>query len=355
MTIKQITLFPKTFRLRNPYTIAYDSIAAAPNLLVRIETSSGLIGWGNAAPDAQVTGETIAMTEASLTTEIIPALLGHKALALSANHQLLQQQVASAPAACAAIDMALYDLLGKSVNLPLYKLLGWARPKILISVTVGITTVEESVRQAREFIKAGFRVLKIKTGVNWEEDVERIQTIRADVGAAIALRIDANQGYTAEQAVEFSRRAESCQIEFIEQPTPAKNITALQAVRAASKIPIMADESARTSNDVFTLATWGAVDMVNLKLMKTGGITNTMQAIAVAAAGKLPVMLGCNDESRISLAAAVHLACALNGVQYADLDGAFDIVDEVAASGFELEDGYLIPSNRPGLGVEVDR
>ena len=353
MTIKQIELFPKTFRLRNPYTIAYDSIATAPNLLVRIETSNGLIGWGNAAPDAHVTGETLAMTEASLSTAIIPALLGREALALSAIHQTLQQYAATAPAACAAIDIALHDLLGKFVSLPLYKLLGWARPKILTSITIGIATIAESVRQAREFINAGFRVLKIKTGVNWQEDAERIHAIRASIGAAIALRIDANQGYNAEQAVEFSRHVASCQIEFIEQPTPAKNLAALKAVRASSKIPIMADESALSSNDVLTLAASGAVDMVNLKLMKTGGITSTTHATAVAAAGKMPVMLGCNDESRISLAAAVHLACALGNVQYADLDGAFDIVEDVAAGGFELRDGYLIPSDQSGLGVDV--
>lgn len=353
MTIVQIDLFSKTFQLRNPYTIAYDSIATAPNLLVRIETSNGLIGWGNAAPDSHVTGETITMAEASLSTTIIPALLGREALALSAIHKILQQHGSQAPAACAAIDMALYDLLGKSVNLPLYKLLGWARPQILTSITIGITTIEESVRQAREFIKAGFHALKIKTGVDWQEDVERIKAIRAVAGAAIALRIDANQGYTAEQTVEFSRRVECCQIEFIEQPTPAKNITALKVVRASSKIPIMADESVLSSTEVLALAANGAVDMVNLKLMKTGGVISTMQATAVAATGKMPVMLGCNDESRISIAAAVHLACALNGVQYADLDGAFDIVDDIAAGGFELRNGYLLPSDRPGLGVEV--
>lgn len=353
MTIKRIDLFAKTFQLRNPYTIAYDSITAAPNLLVRIETDNGLIGWGNAAPDAFVTGETIAQAEALLTTTIMPALFGREARALSAHHEFLQQHAAQIPAACAAIDTALYDLFGKSVNLPLYKLLGWARPKILTSITIGIAAVTESVRQARELVRAGFRALKIKTGANWEEDAERIRAIRAAIGPTFALRIDANQGYTAEQALAFCRRVAGERLEFVEQPTAAKNIAALKAVRDSAQIPIMADESALTSNDVLTLAASGAVDMINLKLMKTGGITSTMQATAVAAAGKMPVMLGCNDESRISIAAGVHLACALGGVHYADLDGAFDLVDDVAAGGFVLQDSYLIPSDQPGLGVDV--
>jgi len=350
MIITRIDLFSKIFQLRNPYIIAYDSIATAQNLILRIETKNGLVGWGNAAPDPHVTGETIEMTAEILSTELIPAIIGREARSLARIHEILQQKV---PAARAAIDMALYDLFGQYVKLPLYQLLGWARPKILTSITIGITTIAESVRQALELVRAGFLVLKIKTGLDWQEDAERVKAIRAAVGSSIALRVDANQGYTVQQAVEFSRRIENCQIEFIEQPTPAKNLADLKNVRDLSKIPIMADESALSANEVLHLAANGIVDMVNLKLMKTGGITNTMQAAAVAATGKLPVMLGCNDESRISIAAAVHLACALPGVQYADLDGAFDIIDDVASGGFELKDGHLIPDNKPGLGVEV--
>jgi len=354
MIITRIDLFPKTFRLKNPYAIAYDAIATAQNLIVRIETQNGFIGWGNAAPDPHVTGETIEMTGEILSNELIPAIVGREARSLARIHEILQQKAPQAPAARAAIDMAVYDLFGQHVKLPLYQLLGWARPQILTSITIGISAVEESVRLAREFVRAGFLVLKIKTGLDWQEDAERVKAIRAAVGSSIALRVDANQGYTAQQAVEFSRRIEHGQIEFIEQPTPAKSLADLKAVRELSKIPIMADESALAANEVLRLAANGMVDMVNLKLMKTGGMTGTMQATAVAATGKLPVMLGCNDESRISIAAAVHLACALGGVQYADLDGAFDIIDDVATGGFQLKDGYLIPSDKPGLGVEVN-
>jgi L-alanine-DL-glutamate epimerase-like enolase superfamily enzyme len=353
MIITQINIFPQIFRLRNPYLIAYDSIATAQNLLVGIETNNGFVGWGNAAPDPHVTGETIEMAGEILSNELIPAMVGRETRSLARIHELLQQKALPAPAACAAIDMAVYDLFGQYVKLPLYQLLGWARPKILTSITIGITTIEESVRLAREFTRAGFLALKIKTGLDWQEDAERITAIRAAVGLSIALRIDANQGYTAPQAMEFSRRVENCQIEFIEQPVPAKNLAALKSVRDLSKIPIMADESALSANDVLHLAADTIVDMVNLKLMKTGGMTGTMQATAVAATAQLPVMLGCNDESRISIAAAVHLACALPGVQYADLDGAFDIIDDVATGGYELKDGYLIPSDKAGLGVEV--
>jgi len=353
MIISQVNLFPITFKLKNSFTIAYDSYDTALNLIVRLETKSGMVGWGNAAPDPHVTGETVEMAKEVLSAEIIPAVVGRDARALAEIYDINQQNAPQAPAARAAIDMALYDLLGQRAGLPLYQLLGFARPQILTSMTLGIASIEESVQQAQEFVKAGFRALKIKTGLDWEEDVERVKAIRAAAGSEIALRVDANQGYNVQQALDFIRSVESCRIEFLEQPTPAKNLNDLKLVRASSKIPIMADESALFPEDVFNLAAHGFADMVNLKLMKTGGITGAMQATAVAAAGKLPVMLGCNDESRISIAAAVHVACALPGVQYADLDGAFDIVDDVASGGFTVQDGFLVPSEMPGLGMKV--
>jgi len=353
MTITQIDTFPVTFKLKNPFTIAYATYEITQNLIVRIETKNGLVGWGNAAPDPHVTGETVEITQEVLSKELIPAIIGRDARALAEIYELGRQKASHAPAARAAIDMAVYDLFGQHVKLPLHQLFGLARPKILTSITLGIASIEESVRQAREYLQEGFRVLKIKTGLDWKEDVERVKAIRGAVGSEIALRVDANQGYTVRQALDFIQGVKDCRTEFIEQPTPAKNLDDLKIVREASSIPIMADESALSAEDVFNLAANGIADMVNLKLMKTGGITSAMQATAVAATGKLPVMLGCNDESRLSIAAAVHLACALVAVQYADLDGALDIVDDVAIGGFTFRDGYLIPSDKPGLGVIV--
>jgi L-alanine-DL-glutamate epimerase-like enolase superfamily enzyme len=354
MTITKIDIYPVTFKLKNPYAIAYDSYDNAANVIVRLETASGLVGWGNAAPDAHVTGENIEQTKEILTTSIVPALNGRDTRNIAEIEALLRNLAPNAPAARAAVDMALYDLLGQRARLPLYQLLGGARQRILTSVTIGIASVEDGARQARELVQAGFRALKTKTGKDWKEDVECVKAIRDTVGATIALRVDANQGYSVQAALRFIRGVKDCQIEFLEQPTPAKALGDLKIVRDESTIPIMADESALFGGDVLNLAFNKIVDMVNVKLMKSGGILSAGQAVAVAAAGGLPVMLGCMDESRVSIAAALHLACALPGVHYADLDGAFDIVDDVAAGGFALRDGFLIPSDKPGLGVEVN-
>jgi L-alanine-DL-glutamate epimerase-like enolase superfamily enzyme len=353
MTITKIDIHPIIFKLKNPYAIAYDSYDTAANILVRIETASGLVGWGNAAPDAHVTGETIEQAKEILTRTIVPALSDRNARNIAEIDALLQAAAPNAPAARAAIDIALHDLLGQLARLPLYQLLGGGRQRILTSITIGIVSVDDGARQARELVQAGFRVLKIKTGKDWKEDVERVKAIRDTVGAGIALRVDANQGYSVQVALKFIRGVKDCQIEFIEQPTPANALGDLKIVRDESNLPIMADESARSANDVLNLAFNKIVDMVNVKLMKSGGIINAGQTVAVAAAGGLPVMLGCMDESRVSIAAALHLACALPGVQYADLDGAFDIVNDVTTGGFELQEGFLIPSDKPGFGIEV--
>lgn len=353
MTITKIDIHPITFKLKNPYAVAYDSYDTAANVLIRIETASGLVGWGNAAPDAHVTGENIEQAKEILTSSIAPALIGREARNIAEIEALLQTLAPNAPAARAAVDIALYDLLGQRAGLPLYQLLGGARQRILTSVTIGITSVDDGARRARELVQAGFRALKIKTGKDWKEDVERVKAIRDTVGATMALRVDANQGYNVQAALKFIRGVKDCRIEFIEQPTPANALGDLKILRDESAIPIMADESARSANDVLNLGFNKIVDMVNVKLMKSGGILSAGQAVAVAAAGGLPVMLGCMDESRVSIAAALHLACALPGVHYADLDGAFDIVDDIATGGFEFNDGFLIPSDRPGLGVEV--
>jgi L-alanine-DL-glutamate epimerase-like enolase superfamily enzyme len=353
MTITKIDIHPITFKLKNPYAIAYDSYDTAANVLVRIETTSGLVGWGNAAPDAHVTGEIIEQTKEILATSIVPAFIGRDGRNIAEFDALSQTLAPTAPAARAAINMALYDLLGQRARLPLYQLLGGVRQRILTSVTLGITSAEDGVRRAQELAQAGFRALKIKAGKDWKEDVERVKAIRDAVGETIALRVDANQGYSVQAALKFIRGVKDCRIEFIEQPTPAKALGDLKIVRDESAIPVMADESARSANEVLNLAFNKIVDIINVKLMKSGGIISAGQAVAVAAAGGLPVMLGCMDESRVSIAAALHLACALPGVQYADLDGAFDILDDVATGGFALRDGFLIPSDKPGLGVEV--
>jgi L-alanine-DL-glutamate epimerase-like enolase superfamily enzyme len=262
----------------------------------------------------------------------------------------LFNQLQNQPAALALVDMALYDILGKVAGLPLYRLLGGYRDSIVTSITIGILPVEETVEKAREFVRKGFQALKLKGGKIVSEDVERILKVREAVGREISIRFDANQGYTVAESLEFIRATGGACVEMIEQPTPAEHPELLGRVRGS--IPVMADESLITAQDAFTLAGNGFADLFNVKLMKVGGIAEAMRIGTVARLYHLGIMVGCMDESALSISAGLHLALALPEIQYADLDGHLDLKDDPADGAVILEKGVLYPTEKPGLGFE---
>lgn len=354
MIIQKIEVFPVTFHLTESYATAYETISEVHNVVCRIETQTGLVGWGNAAPDLHVTGETSASVLQTIQDHLAPVLRGEDATRLHYLNAKLSETLPGNYAAKASLNIALYDLLGKRAGLPLYQLLGYYRRKILTSVTIGITPPEETVRRAVALVKRGFQALKLKGGRDWEEDVERVRKVREVVGEEIYLRLDANQGYDVGEALKLIQALEGVGIEFLEQPTRAEQLYSLQEVTARSKIPIMADETVLTSKDTFQVAAHSYADHINIKLMKAGGLTNALRINIVAEAGEIETMVGCMDESVISIAAAAHFAVAFKNVHYADLDGHLDLDRDVARGGITIEDGFVIPVDAPGLGIEVD-
>lgn len=347
MQIVDVSVFRRDFQLRNPSVVAYEAVEIAPNLLVRIELENGLVGWGNAAPDEHVTGENADGVERTLREVLKPFLPGQFAGQIEAIWLQLCQLAPNQPTAVAAIDIALYDLLGKTAGLPLCQLLGNAKNKIETTVTLSIEELQTTLVRAKDFQAKGFRALKIKCGLNPKDDIERVRQIRQLVGGQMRLTLDANQGYSVAEALHMLEAVKDCQIEFVEQPVAATDLEALQEVCRRSPIPVMADESVLSAADVLKTP----APLVNLKLMKTGGITGALKANAVAEARGIRAMVGCMDESRISMAAAAHFALAMNNVVYADLDGHIDIIDDVAAEGILIEDGFVEISRDAGLGL----
>ncbi len=352
MKIKQTEHFLVAMELSEPYTIAYETVSHAENIFLRLETDGGLVGWGCAAPDPGVTGETAAGVQKALNEIVVPALKGMDASRITLLLAQLQKQLGGQPSVLAAVDMALYDLLGKKAQLPLWRLLGGYRDSIATSVTIGILDTENTVRHARDFIDRGFVCLKIKGGKNVDEDIERLIKTREAIGDSIELRFDANQGYSLEQAQRFVAETRQCNLELLEQPTPREQLDLLGNVSRTVPLPVMADESLMNLRDAFSLARAELADMINIKLMKVGGINEALSVNAVARAARLEAMVGCMDESALAIAAGLHFALARPNVFYADLDGHLDLIDDPCKDMLRLEKGILYPPDAPGLGIE---
>ena len=354
MRITAVECGEAKLRLSEPYTIAYETVESAENVFVRIETDRDLVGFGCAAPDRQVTGECGASVVAAIREVVEPALRRSDPLRRMMLMERIRKPLENQPSARAAIDMALYDILGKHARLPLWKLLGGFRDRIKTSVTIGISPVAETVQEARKWVADGFSCLKIKGGLDVESDVERILEVRKAVGDKIELRFDANQGYSVAESLEFVQRTTPARLELIEQPTAKGEPDLLGRVTAGVPIPVMADESLMSLRDAFRLARRNLVDMVNIKLMKVGGIAEALHINSVARSAGLEVMVGCMDESALAIAAGLHFALARPNVEYADLDGHLALINDPAKPAVICRNGYLYPTSQSGLGFDLE-
>jgi L-alanine-DL-glutamate epimerase-like enolase superfamily enzyme len=354
MRISAVDTWTVSFRLTEPYTIAYETIDKVDNVFMRIETDKGPVGFGCAAPDEVVTGETAATVESAVRETIEPVIRGSDPLRIAKIMEQLRVPLASQPSARALVDMALHDILGKQAGLPLWQLLGGFRNRIKTSVTIGILPVKETVAQAHSWFREGFTCLKIKGGADLDADVERMLELRSELGRKLELRFDANQGYTVEQTLEFVKRARRARIQLIEQPTPRGEPELMARISRQVPIPVMADESLVSLRDAFRLARKDLVDMVNIKLMKVGGIADALHINSVSRAAGFEVMVGCMDESALAIAAGLHFALARPNVIYADLDGHLELLNDPADGAVVLRDGYLYPTGKPGLGFDLE-
>ena len=353
MKITNIEAWPVALRLSEPYTIAYETLDSVTNIFMRIETNRGTVGYGCAAPDEMVTGETPDGVLRTITEVVEPSIKGSDPLRPAMLFERLRPTMQNHPAAMAAVDMALCDILGKRSRLPLWRLLGGFRDHIKTSVTIGILPEKETSKRAKEFVAVGFKCLKLKGGINVDTDISRVLKVRETVGDKIELRFDANQGFTVEESLKFVKQTRRARLELIEQPTPKGEPDMLGRVTSGVSIPVMADESLLTLRDAFRIARKGLADMVNVKLMKVGGVWEALQINAVARSAGLEVMVGCMDEAALSIAAGLHFALARPNVVYADLDGHLALISDPSSGAVILRNGNLYPTNEPGLGFEL--
>jgi len=324
--------------LRRPLTTARDRTLASQSAVIRIE-HDGVVGMGEAKVSADACGG-----KAERVGEYVGRAQGMLGKDPFRIEQILEDLRRGLPDACctrAGIDIALHDLCGKLLGAPLYRLFGLSPENApLTSYTIGIDTIPGVLTKLQE--AQGYPVLKLKVGV--AGDTELVQAVRDRTQAV--LRVDANGGWKdAAEAIERINRLEACDIELVEQPIPPGNYDGLRAIREQTRIPIFADEDARTSRDLPVLA--GCVDGINIKLMECGGLREAMRMIHIAHGLDMKVMLGCMVETSLSLTAAAHLSPL---VEYADLDSHLLLRDD-PFDGLKVREGRIILPSGTGLGV----
>ncbi|MEM2947338.1 MAG: dipeptide epimerase [Candidatus Bathyarchaeia archaeon] len=351
MGIQKIEVYSVNLAYREPFRIAQGASTESRNVVVKIGTDYGVYGLGESSPSERVTGETVE-TVIKVLDNVAPKLIGMCPLRIEQNVELMDSIVNGNPSAKAAIDIALHDILGKTARKPLYMVMGGYRTEVLTDITLGIKSPREMAKDAVKAVKKGFKALKVKVGVNPDEDVERVRLIREAVGEKIQIRIDANQGWMPKQAIEVLNKIEKFNIQFAEQPVPAEDLKGLIEVKRNSPIPIMADESVHSPEDALQLIRAEAVDLINIKLMKSGGIHKAKKIAAIAEAAKIPCMIGCMGESEIGIAAGTHLAAAVKNIQYADLDSDLLLKEKLAIKGItKVKNSMRILPKLHGLGI----
>jgi L-alanine-DL-glutamate epimerase-like enolase superfamily enzyme len=354
MRISGITSWGEAIPLLHPYEIASMRIDAVDLFFVRISTDKGVEGIGSASPAEDVTGESPEACRTALSVKQLGWLGGRDPRDLDELARELEQSHRATPAARAAVDMALHDLCARSEGVPLVDLFGRCHDVLPTSVTIGITSVEETIAEAEGHIGRGFRCLKVKTGRAFDEDVERLTRLRERVGPGVSIRIDANQGCTWEEARSLGDLAADLNLELIEQPLPAALDSELRTFPPSVRRIIAADESLHGEENARELAVDpSSCGIFNIKLMKCGGIRPALAIAQIAESASIDLMWGCNDESVVSIAAALHAAYACPNTRYLDLDGSFDLARDPAKNGFVVEEGRLRLLDRLGLGVDL--
>lgn len=352
MKITDIKLHRLSVPLSKPFRISLGVITHALSCVVEVETDEGLVGYGEGAAAPLITGENLDGIIATITA-LREKLIGLDPRDIEKIYTVMNRAVAYSGCAKTAIDLACHDILGKSAGLPLYRLLGGLSNEIETDMTVGIDEPEVMAKEAAADVAKGFNVIKTKVGTDFASDLARVRAIREAVGDDVKIRLDANQGWNAKEAVELIRRLDEYDIELVEQPVPRWDFEGLKYVTAHSNVPIMADESCWNAKDAMQLVRERAVDYINIKLMKCGGLYEAQKICAISEAAGVEVMLGCmTEESGIAITAAASLGAALKNITRADLDAEFSLKELPMEGGFRIENTrHLILSDAPGLGI----
>lgn len=336
-----------------PFTISLGTIANAQNVLVKIFTRDGPVGWGEASPFWMLVGETQS-SNLAVARDFAQLWLGKDALDIEGRMNELHQYLAFNPTIKSAFDMALYDIAGKTAMMPLYQLLGGENRVMLTDETIGLGPATTMAEKALRIMAKGAPAIKVKLGTTANEDIARIRHIRKAIGPHIPLRIDANQGWDVPAAIAVLQNLADCGIEYCEEPVKRWNNEGLKRVRDKSPILIMADESVFDHHDALRIVQMQACDYINIKLAKSAGLFAASKVNAVAEAAGIRCMMGSMCESRLGLTAAAHFAAARRNIFFCDLDMVFTMHADPVIGGISYHGHEIHLPDAPGIGAEVD-
>ena len=354
MKITEVRLGKISVPLRVPFKTALRTVNSVEDVIVEIHTDTGAVGYGEAPPTGAITGDTTGAIVGAIQDHIAKSIIGREVDDFEDVLQTVQKCVVKNTSAKAAVDMALWDLYGQLYKIPVYKLMGGARKGIVTDITISVNAPEEMARDAINAIERGYDCLKVKVGANPALDVARLAAVRKAVGNDVCIRIDANQAWQPKEAVRIlnQMQEQGLSIEFVEQPVKAHDFEGLKYVTERSYVPVLADESVFSPEDALKIMQMGAADLVNIKLMKCGGLYNALKIASAAEVYGVECMIGCMLEAKISVNAAVELACAKKIITKIDLDGPVLCSEDPILGGAVFNEKDITVSDEPGLGIK---
>ena len=353
--IKQIEIYKSPIRLKETFVTSLGPLDFAENVIVIIKTNNGITGFGECSPFMSINGESMD-TCYVVAQYLAKSLIGKNALDIDYCSLVMDKTIYANTSIKSAFDIALYDIASQQAGLPLYRFLsGTNNKKIITDYTVSIGKATKMANDAQKIIDNGFQFIKVKLGESKEKDIERIQLMRAKIGMDTPIRIDANQGWSVNDAIEILKELGQYNIQHCEEPIARWNYMEMKKVKEQSPIPIMADESCLDHNDAKRLIDLGACDMFNIKLGKSSGIFKAKKIIALANAAGMKLQLGGFLESRLAFTAAAHLALTSDNIIHFDFDTPLMFVEDPVIGGISFDNkGMITVPETNGLGATVD-
>jgi L-alanine-DL-glutamate epimerase-like enolase superfamily enzyme len=360
-TIDFIRLHPVRMALHTPFVTSLRRATHAESLLVEVVDSDGRSGWGEAPQVWQVTGESLAGAAAAVEGPLSAQLLGRDPADLIGLADVVERAIVGNLSAKSALDVALHDLLAGTLGVPLARFLGAPADRLTVAtdVTLSVGTAGDVAADAVAKVAAGFTLLKAKVGTDAGGDVERVRAIRSAVGPGVGIRLDANQGWTAKEAIATMTAIEAADldVELVEQPVPAHDLAGMAAVTARIATPVLADESVYGIRDLVRVIETRAADMVNVKLAKCGGLRVARTLLDLARAHGLGTVVGSMMETSVGIGAAASLVAAYDSPAtgrlwaLSDLDAAWWLAEPAVIGGASYDGATVRLGDAPGLGI----